>query len=514
MKRILLASALVAMSSANAETFLVNRTDDNGGKHTLRWAIEQSNALNMAGAEPGGNRILIVPAFAGRKPFVIKPRGDFLPPLVGPVVVEGLRTGRPGSAPAAVLDGSELVPPRTPAACPGATHSYDFGAAAWITTTVSGSGPNVRGYYGAGLAVHDSHSVEIQGLEVRNFCIGVAVLRSNNVYLHDLRVLDHHGAAGVIFTADDGAGGSTDLGFGNRLADSVLLDNGDGFEIARGNRDSVLESTYIALTRPLPINGNAVEFVGNAGNNNWLIGNTFTRYEIISLAVNGGNDHIILDNDVSFNLGPAGAFGGNNHLIVGNTFAGNGGIAVALNGSQQRFDRNTVRDNAGTGVSITRDTSQQNTITANAISGNGGLGIDLSPTGVNANDLAADCADGLPDCDAGPNGRQNFPVLDASSSWTAGGIVLNGSLASRPDQAYVLEFFASRATDPSGHGEGEVFIGSAIVTTDASGNADFSASLATADPFGDDPATGHFTATATDPAGATSEFSPALQLSR
>jgi hypothetical protein len=80
----------------------------------------------------------------------------------------------------------------------------------------------------------------------------------------------------------------TDLGFGNRLAESVLLDNGDGFEIARGNRDSILEETFIGLTRPLPVNGNAVEFVGNAGNRNRLLGNTVTGYEIISLAVNGG----------------------------------------------------------------------------------------------------------------------------------------------------------------------------------------------------------------------------------
>ena len=39
---------------------------------------------------------------------------------------------------------------------------------------MNGEGPNVRGYYGAGLAVHDSHDVEISGLEIRNFCIGVA----------------------------------------------------------------------------------------------------------------------------------------------------------------------------------------------------------------------------------------------------------------------------------------------------------------------------------------------------
>ena len=175
-----------------------------------------------------------------------------LPPLVGPVVVQGVRTGRPGSPPAVVIDGSELVAPRTPAACPGATHAYDFARGAWIATRIIGAGPNVRGYYGAGLAVHDSHDVEITGLEIRNFCAGVVGVRSNNVNVHGVRLVDHHGAAGLIFTGDDGNAGITGLSFNNRLADSVLLDNGDGFEFTRGTRDSVAEGNYIALTQPLP----------------------------------------------------------------------------------------------------------------------------------------------------------------------------------------------------------------------------------------------------------------------
>jgi 3-dehydroshikimate dehydratase len=495
----------VTTTAANAATFVVNRTDDDGDKHTLRWAINESNALNLSNPTPGRNRILIVPRGAGA--FVVRPIGDFLPPLVGPVVVQGLRTGGAiAESPSVIVDGSNLVPPRTPSACPGATHTYDFASARWVTTVVSGTGPNVRGYYGAGLAVHDSHDVEIFDLEIRNFCAGVVVLRSHDVNVHDVRIVDHHGAAGVIFTGDDGAGGVTDLGFSNRLVDSVLLDNGDGFEIARGNRDSLLEGTYIALTQPLPVDGNAVEFVGNAGNNNRLIGNIFTRYQIISLAVNGGNNHVFQNNDVSFNLGPAAAFGGNDHLIQNNDFSNNGGVGVSLNGARQRFEQNAVFNNGGVGVSLTSNNSQQNSVSRNAIHNNGGLGIDIAPTGVNPNDAG--------DVDTGPNGRQNFPVLVASSTWTATAITLVGSLSSAPNQTYTLEFFVSRAVDPSGHGEGEVFLGSARVTTDATGNASFSVSLLGGNPFGDGATVGFFTATATDSAGATSEFSAALSLTR
>ena len=502
-----------AISVANADTFLVNRADDNGGKHTLRWAIEQSNAINLGDPDAAGNRILIAAASAGTKPFVIKPTGDFLPPLVGPVVVQGVRTGAPGSPPSIILDGSGLIRPRTPGDCPGATHTYDFARGAWVTTQVNGSGPNVRGYYGGGLAVHDSHDVEITGLEIRNFCAGVVGVRSNNINVHDVRLVDHHGAAGLIFTGDNGTAGVTALSFNNRLANSVLLDNGDGFEFTRGTRDSIAEGNYIALTQPLPEDGNAVEFA-NPGSNNSLIGNVFTKYRITSVSLNaGGSNHIVRDNDISFNLGPGLSVNGPGSVISNNNISDNGGTAVALTGSGQRFAENTVHNNSGIGVSITNNATVGVTISRNSIAGNAGLGIDLAPTGPNPNDLAAACADGFPDCDTGPNGKQNFPVLDASSRWTASGVVLNGSLASRPNQTYAIEFFASRAADPSGFGEGEVYIGSIAVTTDSSGNATITASLSGGSPLGN-ATSGYFTATATDPGGSTSEFSQALQLSR
>jgi 3-dehydroshikimate dehydratase len=372
----------------------------------------------------------------------------------------------------------------------------------------------VRGYYGAGLAVHDSQDVEIRGFEIRNFCLGVVALRSNNVNIHHMRIVDHHGAAGVIFTGDNGDAGVTDLSFNNRLADSILLDNGDGFEFTRGARDSILEGNYFALTQPLPVNGNAVEFA-TSGNNNMVIGNVMTAYAITSMTVGSGTGHIIRDNDISFNGGPGASFGGSGHVIQNNNISDNGDTAVSLGGSLQRFEGNRVLRNGGIGISITSNNSQGNTITRNSIADNGGLGIDLAPAGVNANDLAADCADGFPDCDAGPNGRQNFPVLNAAASvWSASGVFLSGSLASRPSQTYTIEFFASRAANPSGHGEGEVYLGSIDVTTDATGNALFTASLPLGNPLGDGTSVGHFTATATDPTGATSEFSQAIQLAR
>jgi hypothetical protein len=180
-----------------------------------------------------------------------------------------------------------------------------------------------------------------------------------------------------------------------------------------------------------------------------------------------------------------------------------------------RFEHNRVHDNGGAGVNLSSNNAQQNTVSENSIFNNTGLGIEIAPAGVNANDLAADCADGLPDCDSGPNGRQNAPVLDAATStWSGHRIHLRGSLASRPGQTYTIEFFMSPAAHPSGYGEGKIPLGSVEVTTDAGGNALFTAALLGKGSAHHAPLAGFFTATATDPSGATSEFSQAIELAR
>ena len=62
-----------------------------------------------------------------------------------------------------------------------------------------------------------------------------------------------------------------------------------------------------------------------------------------------------------------------------------------------------------------------------------------------------------------------LPFLsDASSS-----ITIEGTLNSTPNTNFTLEFFANAELDPSGYGEGETFLGSTDVTTDANGDASF-----------------------------------------
>lgn len=143
------------------------------------------------------------------------------------------------------------------------------------------------------------------------------------------------------------------------------------------------------------------------------------------------------------------------------------------------------------GVRI-RDGSFNNLIDGNSIFANGGLGIDLGTFGVTPNDPC--------DTDTGANQLQNFPVLAQAVSGNTTGI--RGTLNSAPATVFRLQFFASPACDASGNGEGQVYLGGASATTDASCNASFVAKVPVAVPVG-----WVVTATATDPANNTSEFS-------
>ncbi|HEX5009551.1 MAG TPA: hypothetical protein VFY71_04045 [Planctomycetota bacterium] len=138
-------------------------------------------------------------------------------------------------------------------------------------------------------------------------------------------------------------------------------------------------------------------------------------------------------------------------------------------------------------------------VSGNSIHSNGQLGIDLAPIGPTPNDPL--------DPDAGPNGRQNFPVL-LSAATDATSTTVSGTLDSLPSQQFSLEFFASEVGDPSGFGEGQAFLGSAVVVTNAAGDAAFSEVLPVASPPG-----WVVTSTATHLSdGSTSEFSASVPL--
>ncbi len=90
-------------------------------------------------------------------------------------------------------------------------------------------------------------------------------------------------------------------------------------------------------------------------------------------------------------------------------------------------------------------------------------------------------------------------------SRVGGNTRIQGTLNSTPNTQFRVELFANDEHDPSGFGEGQTFLAFINVTTDPSGNAtiDFTTT-------GLIPAGRSVTATATNPANNTSEFSNAL----
>jgi hypothetical protein len=139
-----------------------------------------------------------------------------------------------------------------------------------------------------------------------------------------------------------------------------------------------------------------------------------------------------------------------------------------------------------------------NSVLGNSIFSNAGLGIELEPSGVTANDIG--------DSDLGANNLQNFPVL-ASVLSDVSGTKIHGTLNSTPGTSFTIEFFANRECDPSGNGEGEIFLGRTTVATDGNGNAPVDMTVSTRVSGGQ-----FITSTATDPNGSTSEFSQCIRV--
>jgi CSLREA domain-containing protein len=157
---------------------------------------------------------------------------------------------------------------------------------------------------------------------------------------------------------------------------------------------------------------------------------------------------------------------------------------------------NAIGPNAVSGVFLEAGSAEGTSIRCNGISGHAGLGIDLAPVGVNPNDPG--------DGDTGPNALQNFPVITSAVA-SPQNVVVNGTLNSRPSTMYRIDLFLSNAPHPSGFGEGQACVNVLFTTTDAAGNASFSQVV----PVIGVPPGRVVTATATDPAGNTSEFSAA-----
>lgn len=473
-------TATAAAPATALTTLVVDRYADDQQPGSLRWAIERNNE------QPGQFRIEIRPV--GKAPYVIKPLTP-LPPIQGPVVLEGSAWARNGQFVA--IDGSAYIIGDGTQACPGAVPGQ--------------FGTNVRTTTGPGLVLRDTQGVSIQGLEVRNFCIGILLNRASNNVIQDNRIIANKGGAGIMLTGDDGQGNPTATTTNNnKVLRNELIDNGDGLELTRGAAFNLVADNLFRSTAANPEPSQGIEILW--GNDNSVVRNRFENYSD-GLQINWGQRNYLGANTFSGNSIGVSVSGAGN-ILDGNLIHGNR-IGVALRpeptSTSNRLSANRIWNNnqdirrCQAGGSCLNDQATGAIIFGvpaieHAIyEGSRGIGVDQS-----GNNRAIICSEKAPvkDCQPMPNHNQQAPLLTALKDH-----LLSGSVHGEPDSLLRVEVFANAQAIGR---EAEQYLGEVMVTTDAKGQGQFNYSLEQIGTFGS------FTATVTRADGATSQLSQPL----
>jgi hypothetical protein len=371
--------------------------------------------------------------------------------------------------------------------------------------------------------------IEIIGTEAGDQAIGIDIRSSANVI------------RGLVVNFFDRLGIAVQRGVGNRIVGCFVGTDPSGSQAAP-NRAGI--AVFFNGKDPNDPAATAGTVIGSPspGDRNLVSGNfedgialgivsTNTTIRNNYVGTNAAGNAALPNGGTGLNVVAPGTTVGGTTAGAGNLISGNGGLGVALSfigenlvqgnligtdvsatafvpnftgirifnsqfntiGGDAPQARNLIAGNRGTGIQIFGFATTRNTVSGNSIHDNGALGIDLDANGVSANDVG--------DVDGGSNLLQNFPVL--TSATIAGSATrVAGTLNSTPSTTFRVEFFSNEECDPSGFGEGEKFLGATDVTTDPAGNASFVATNLAG------PGAGRIvTATATDPAGNTSEFS-------
>jgi uncharacterized repeat protein (TIGR01451 family)/CSLREA domain-containing protein len=532
---------VLASHPGTGTQFTVNSADDvnDGACDAAHCSLRE--AINAANGNTAGSKDSIHFAITGTAPFTIAPTSE-LPTITQPLIIDGTTQPEWVDAPIIELDGTDAGPADgltllagdstirglvinrfignvdggghgiLIASSGGNTIEGNFigtdaaGTAAAGNTwgvyidevpdnVIGGTTPSGRNLISGnvldGITVGSSggFGADTSGNLIRGNYVGTDVTGSLPVGNENYGVV-LAGASGVTV-------GGTSAGEGNvisaNLAGIGLLNADDPGNTVQGNLIGTdwTGSSALGNRAAIEVNQSSAQMIGGSAAGAGNVVAASTAGEGILVFLGGGNT--IQGNWVGTNaagdvLGNAirgiAVFDSSNNLIGGS--AAGAWNSVANNGS----DGIEVQDDGGGATG--------NTIRGNSIHSNGSQGIDLAPIhGQTPND-----AD---DVDGGANLLQNYPVLTAATTDT-GGTDVDGSLDSAADTAYTVEFFGTGACDTggfgAGFGEGETFLGSSTVTTDASGVATFAFSSTTPSSVGD-----VITATATDPDGNTSEFS-------
>ena len=275
----------------------------------------------------------------------------------------------------------------------------------------------------------------------------------------------------------DYGAGNGNLISGNGGVGIYLLDDSN-FNYILNNIIGLDASGSVALGNTqfgVLLDGSGGNTIGGPGNGNVITANN--------------NDEIELRNSVANQI-DSNRIGTNS---AGTTIIASNGVGIVLDDSDVNLVlRNTIAGNSGGGIDVVT-AAVRNTIYANHIYNNTGLGIDLGNNGVTPNDPG--------DSDTGDNQLQNYPILTIATESR-----VKGMLDTLPGDID-LHFYVNDTCDASGYGEGESYVGlhefyvPGVTTL-------FSYFV----PAGALQIGQYVTATATDSDGNTSEFSACLEV--
>ena len=435
-----------------------------GDQCSLRAAIQELNALG-----PDVSPHTINFNILGTGPFTIAPLTP-LPAIEVPVEILG--TSQPGTT------------------CPGPTSLANL----QIVLDGSSAGPGAIGL----LLNPGSDGSTLRGLVIGNFSsYGIRVLSAQNIIRCNYVGIEADGVSpmgngsnGILINSDNNIVG----GQAAHVQRNVIAANG-GFgirlETASGNivRNNFIGTTADGMNALGNISGMYVLGDSNLiGGTDPLAGNLISGNAGYGLRLNSANSNIVRGNFIGL------AKDGVSSLP--NTSDGIqvlGSSTANLIGGTLTGQANRIAYNEGTGITLSGNISGdpiQNQLTGNAIHDNLGLGINLGITGVDLNDPG--------DLDVGPNELQNYPVLLGTTSSQ----ILTVTLDSLANTLFFIHLYRNDSCDPTGFGEGQEFVIDLTAATDSSGRLSLQIDLAGLASPGD-----FITATATDPAGNTSEFS-------
>ena len=503
-------------TGAAAATLTVTTTADSGAG-SLRRAILDANA--NVGAD------VIVFAIPGTGVQTISPVSA-LPEITDPVAIDGTTQPGYGGAPLIEIDGAgagQGVAGLDVSAGGTTLRGLAIGRFSLYGIRLSGGGVNVveacyigvdptgtldRGDGLAGISITGGSSGNRVGgttVAQRNVLAGSAVgvivegtgksnvIEGNYIGTDATGTVSISSSLGISADSADVTIGGSEPGAGNLVSGHV----GDGIHVGgnNGHVEGNRIGTDAAGTAPLPNTANGLSIAGASG----------VRVTGNIISGNGGG---------GVNLTGSNCVVTNNFIgtdASGHSALGNGGPGIAI---ERDSNDNTIGDadpslaniiafNGGDGVILSASPSSppgmRNTVRRNVIYANRGLGIDL--VGL---DFAPGPAPNDPtDADDGPNGMQNYPLITAIT-YGAGTTTVTGLFGSAPNAAFDLDFYGSAACAfrPHDYVQGESFMGSTTVLTDASGAAAFTVEL----PAAALPGT-PISATATSADGSTSEFS-------